>query len=169
MVAEQSFVNREERERQIRRMIAADADAVQSILQESPEAAQWPVSTALGDGPGDARAWVAENAGKVIGVVVSRAAAGEAELLNLAVLPGWRRRGLGGLLLARALSEMQDAGAESIFLEVRESNLPARSFYTSAGFVMAGRRRAYYRNPVEDALILSRTLQTKWHSAAKNS
>ena len=89
--------------------------------------------------------------------VAARSVSGEAEILNLAVTPGWRRRGLGRRLVETAIEAARAAGATRIFLEVRESNGAALALYAALGFLEAGRRRNYYRAPEEDALILSRT------------
>jgi ribosomal-protein-alanine N-acetyltransferase len=92
----------------------------------------------------------------VVGYVVAWFAAGEGEIANLAVAPDYRNRGIGGALLDRALREGARLGAGEVFLEVRSSNLRARTLYESRGFAEVGRRRRYYRRPVEDAVILRR-------------
>ena len=94
----------------------------------------------------------------LLGYSVLRRAADEAELLNLAVSPSHRRRGIGSTLLTRALDDARQLGARAVFLEVRASNRIARTMYAGAGFEKAGRRQQYYRRPVEDALILRYTL-----------
>lgn len=76
---------------------------------------------------------------------------------NLAIHPAWRGRGLGRLLLARVLEEAAALGAPDATLEVRRSNVSARRLYEGAGFRLASVRTSYYTNPIEDALILSRT------------
>jgi ribosomal-protein-alanine N-acetyltransferase len=78
----------------------------------------------------------------------------EIHVNNLAVLPEWRRRGVGSSLLARVVAEGLREGARSAMLEVRESNRSARQLYEKAGFSLAGRRQGYYSKPVEDALVL---------------
>jgi len=78
----------------------------------------------------------------------------ELHINNLAVLPGYRRQGVGSSLLSRALQEGAALGAARATLEVRRSNEAARMLYERFGFTIAGVRRAYYTNPVEDALIL---------------
>ncbi len=80
-------------------------------------------------------------------------AAGEAEVLNIAVLPEFRGRGLGTLLLRFAFGDMQGMW-ERAFLEVRPSNAPARALYSKTGFRVSGRRRQYYADG-EDALIMT--------------
>ncbi len=103
----------------------------------------------------DADLWVAEFQGNLIGYAVVWYIGYEGELGNLAVSPACRRRGLGRLLLDRALERARQRGVEKVFLEVRVSNRPAQQLYERRGFVRAGVRRRYYREPVEDALVLS--------------
>jgi ribosomal-protein-alanine N-acetyltransferase len=67
-----------------------------------------------------------------------------------------RGQGVGGRLLDATIGELERRGATSTFLEVRESNAAARALYASRGFDSVGRRRNYYRRPVEDALVLRR-------------
>jgi [ribosomal protein S18]-alanine N-acetyltransferase len=91
---------------------------------------------------------------RVVGYIVALVAAGQAEIVNLAVSPDERRRGFGRGLLDVGIDRLKDRGAREIFLEVRESNAAALALYASRGFSEVGRRRKYYRNPVEDALVL---------------
>jgi len=95
----------------------------------------------------------------VAGYVIARVAADEAEVLNLAVSPVERRRGLGGELLDAVLAAVVHRGAREIVLEVRESNVAALALYGSRGFAAVSRRNRYYRNPVEDALLLRRAIE----------
>ena len=81
-------------------------------------------------------------------------AADEGEILNLAVVPAGRRRGLGHALVHRILETLASRGARAIYLEVRESNAPARRLYAAHGFREVGRRKQYYRRPIEDAIVL---------------
>lgn len=94
----------------------------------------------------------------LLGYVVALVIGPEAEIADLAVAPRARRRGIGRALLERALVELAEEGVRTLYLEVRESNLPARSLYDSYGFDPVGRRRGYYREPLEDALVLRRTI-----------
>ena len=82
--------------------------------------------------------------------------ADQAHINNLAVLPDLRRKGLGTQLLEAIIAEAAHLGADSLTLEVRQSNHPARRLYERSGFFQEGVRKDYYTNPVEDALILSR-------------
>lgn len=77
---------------------------------------------------------------------------------NLAVRPELRGRGLGTQLLEGVIAEAAHLGAVEVTLEVRESNEPARRLYEKAGFRRDGVRKNYYTTPVENALILSRTI-----------
>ena len=89
-----------------------------------------------------------------LGYVVAWFAADEGEVANIAVAESARRRGVGAVLLDAAMTEGARRGASAMYLEVRESNVAARALYASRGFVEVGRRRGYYRRPVEDALVL---------------
>lgn len=142
----------------IREMAAVDATAIERVLASSPGASQWSAGQILLLANGGTRVWVAEESGEVIGASAVRAVVDEVEVLTLGVAPSWRRRGVGGGLINAALVEAAKSGARQVFLEVRESNQGARAFYSALGFVESGRRRAYYRDPSEDALILSRSL-----------
>jgi len=98
------------------------------------------------------------DAGDVLGYVVAWFVADEGQIANLAVAPtGWGR-GIGRALLTSALREAAARGATDVYLEVRNSNYRARRLYGSCGFKEVGRRRNYYRLPVEDAVVLRRTL-----------
>ena len=80
----------------------------------------------------------------------------ELHINNLAVLPAWRRTGVATSLLDHVIREGVRMGARRATLEVRRSNEPARRLYERFGFSVAGVRRAYYTNPVEDAIVLWR-------------
>jgi len=90
-----------------------------------------------------------------------RLAVGELTILNLAVHPLDRRRGLGRLLLEAALRAGERGGARRALLEVRASNAAARTLYALFGFAPIGVRRDYYRLPGEDALVLGRELRNR--------
>ncbi|MDO9709844.1 GNAT family N-acetyltransferase [Paracraurococcus lichenis] len=91
------------------------------------------------------------------GFILARAAAGEAEILTLAVHPAARRRGLGAGLLAGALAAAAARGAEAMFLEVAAGNAAALALYEGLGFARVGLRRRYYADG-SDALVLRRDL-----------
>ena len=95
------------------------------------------------------------------GFIVSRLAAGEAEILSVAVAPARRGRGLARKLLDLHLRRLAGLGAVAVFLEVDEDNAPARRLYARAGFREVGRRPAYYARdgaPPANALVLRRDL-----------
>ncbi|MEO5815746.1 MAG: ribosomal protein S18-alanine N-acetyltransferase [Gemmatimonadaceae bacterium] len=96
--------------------------------------------------------------GSLLGYVIALLLAEEAEIANIAVSRDARRRRVGGLLLDRVTDELAQRGVLSVYLEVRESNAAARSLYESRAFRQVGRRRGYYRNPTEDALLLKREI-----------
>jgi ribosomal-protein-alanine N-acetyltransferase len=105
-------------------------------------------------------AWLREADGEVIGYYVMMVAAGEAHLLNLTITPNWRRHGLGRDLLERCLTRAREHHADTMFLEVRVSNIAAIALYHSSGFIDLAVRQAYYpaREGREDALIMKREL-----------
>ena len=90
----------------------------------------------------------------IAGYVVALDAADEGEILNLAVAPNGRRHGLGRALVEHVLGALTTRGVRQIYLEVRDSNAPARALYAAHGFKEVGRRKQYYRRPVEDAIVL---------------
>jgi len=98
---------------------------------------------------------------KVIGFILSRLAAGEAEILSVAIAPAWRGRKLARPLLDLHLRRLAGLGAHTVFLEVGEHNAPATQLYRRAGFREVGRRQGYYRSPSEGdatALVMRRDL-----------
>jgi ribosomal-protein-alanine acetyltransferase len=94
------------------------------------------------------------DAGRVIGFVIARCATAEWEIENVVVAPEKRNRGVGIKIIRELLLQAQSAGATSVLLEVRESNLAARRLYEKLGFSQQGRRSNYYQGPEEDALLL---------------
>jgi ribosomal-protein-alanine N-acetyltransferase len=97
---------------------------------------------------------VAESGRGLAGYLIGREVAGSGEVLNLAVAPEYRRRGIGGALLGAGLAAFRRRKVDEVFLEVRESNISAQALYAGHGFRPVGQRAAYYRNPREDALVL---------------
>lgn len=96
-----------------------------------------------------------DSAGKwLYGFVAARVNLDELHVNNIGVRDEARRRGLGGALLQAALGAGRKLGAESALLEVRAGNLAAQALYRSQGFETVGRRRNYYREPPEDALVM---------------
>jgi ribosomal-protein-alanine N-acetyltransferase len=93
----------------------------------------------------------------LIGFVLSRLAADEAEILSVAIDPAWRGRGLSRPLLDLHLRRLAGLGARAVFLEVGEQNIPARRLYEGAGFREVGKRQSYYDGGTT-ALVLRRDL-----------
>lgn len=142
----------------IRKLAASDVPTVFTILQESPEAAAWSQESLLQLSSADPAAWVAERDGVLAGFLIGRIAADEFEILNMAVSGGHRRNGIGSKLLETALEFSRIAGCARAYLEVRASNEPAIALYARHGFAECGCRAYYYREPIEDALLLSLNL-----------
>ena len=97
----------------------------------------------------------AELDGKAVGYAGMHCVCGECYMDNLAVAPELRRGGIGRALMEALIREARGKGASFLTLEVRGSNVPALALYRSLGFFEAGRRKNFYRNPPEDALILT--------------
>jgi len=91
---------------------------------------------------------------RVVAYVIGRLIAPEGEIYRVAVDPDYRRRGIAYRLLDYAVKTSRGKGLESLFLEVRSQNLPAIKLYTAYGFREIGRRRGYYKNPTDDAIIM---------------
>jgi ribosomal-protein-alanine N-acetyltransferase len=91
---------------------------------------------------------------------MARISGEEGEILNLAVLPKSRRKGIARCLLEEALGSIAAAGVLEVYLEVRQSNDPALSLYQAHGFRPVGLRPDYYRDPREDALVLRAPLRS---------
>ena len=96
---------------------------------------------------------VAADGGTVVGYIGVQEICGEGYVTNVAVLPPYRRAGIGRALLCAALDGARERECAFLSLEVRVSNTPAISLYTSLGFTAAGRRKNFYRDPAEDAVI----------------
>ncbi len=92
------------------------------------------------------------------GVIIARIAADECEILNFAVLKEKRRQGTGGELIEMLINEAKQAGAKSIYLDVRKSNAAAISLYREKGFEINGERKDFYQEPREDAVLMRRAV-----------
>jgi len=134
----------------IRRGRRDDLPRIAEIQEVSAEASHWRVEDYLGYG-----LWVAEESGTIAGFLVWREVGPEeGEILNLAVAPEWRRRGIARALIQTFLGETSGV----IFLELRESNLAGLNLYKSMGFQEVSRRAEYYDFPPEAAIVM------KFHS-----
>ena len=97
---------------------------------------------------------VAMDGERLAGYVGSQTVLGESDMMNVAVDGDYRRQGVGKMLIETLVEHLKARGSHCLTLEVRDSNTPARNLYASLGFSQIGRRKNYYRNPREDALIL---------------
>lgn len=95
------------------------------------------------------------NLAKLAGFVAFRGIGHEAELENLAVAAAYQRQGFAGQLVASGHARLRGTGVKRVLLEVRASNLQAISLYVSIGYKQDGIRKGYYRDPHEDACLLS--------------
>lgn len=102
--------------------------------------------------------FVAISEDKVVGYIGFWTVADEADITNVAVLPEYRKSGIGSILLKETVSYCISEKLVSINLEVRESNSAAKNLYSKFGFIPIGLRKRYYSNPVEDAIIMSLSL-----------
>ncbi len=98
--------------------------------------------------------FVLRSAGQVVAYVVARMQTPELDIVNLAVARDYRRRGLGRFLLRSLLDHVASLGVTRLFLEVREGNQEARGLYGGFGFMETQRRRGFYLEPVEDAILM---------------
>ena len=97
---------------------------------------------------------VAEEEGRVAGYIGSQTCGDESDVMNVAVHPDFRRRGIAESLVNALVEHLKAIESRCLTLEVRASNVPAISLYEKLGFSEVGRRKNYYRNPREDALIM---------------
>lgn len=97
---------------------------------------------------------VAEEDGVVAGYVGSQTVMDESDMMNVAVHPDYRRKGIAEALVAELVEALKKRESHCLTLEVRVSNEPAKALYEKLGFTQVGLRKNYYRNPREDALIL---------------
>ena len=100
--------------------------------------------------------YTASSDGRVIAYIIGRVIAPEGEIYRIATHPAYRRRGIAYRLLDYAVKCEKGRGLEVLFLEVRESNTPAKNLYKSYGFKEMGVRKNYYKDPVENAVLMVR-------------
>lgn len=148
----------------LREAVAQDLAGILTVERATAEAPHW--SEAVWSGvlgasePVERGVFVAVSKDCVVGFVVVGLVAGVAELESVAVATDARRRGLGRGLCLQAIEWAQRAGATSMELEVRASSAAARALYASLGFREQGRRAKYYRDPVDDAVLMSVVLSS---------
>ena len=134
-------------EQQYRRLVQTAGDSVERLVL-------------VAEGTPDPAAPSREQAqgAPLAGFLVADRSVSDWELQNIVVAPESRGHGLGMRLLEALLTHAKETNSDSVFLEVRESNAVARALYERAGFRQTGRRKSYYANPVEDAILYSRKL-----------
>jgi ribosomal-protein-alanine N-acetyltransferase len=141
----------------IRRMIAADLGRVMEIGGNLPEAPHWPQAAyldALNPDSTPRRIALVAASGSVQGFAVASLLPPQAELESIAVASESQRQGAGRKLIGALTGELRLAGVQDLWLEVRASNQAAQNFYRSLGFAETGRRKAYYADPIEDAVLM---------------
>lgn len=152
----------------VRPMGAADLAAIMAI-ETSAYTVPWSEATFRGLlRRGDADVVVAEADGELIGYAAAWFVADQAELGNIAVAASWRRRGVGARLVATVLERAGEHGMREVFLEVRPSNTAARRLYEQFGFREVSRRRNYYAEPREDAVVMRTTVDRRLSMVERN-
>lgn len=147
---------------QIRPMCREDIPQV-AELDEMCFSVPWSAASLEGELDNELADWlVADLDGTIAGYVGAQTVLDEADLMNLAVHPGQRRKGIARMLLTSLMRCLYDRGARSLTLDARVGNLPAVTLYRSLGFAVAGRRKNYYEKPREDAFIFRRELEGEW-------
>lgn len=142
----------------IRRMTLEDIPAV-VVLDQLSFTLPWPERSfrfELTDNPAS-RCWVVDLDGKIIGMIVVWLLVDEAHVATIATHPDYRRQGIAKELLLYALRYMSKEGAVTSFLEVREGNNAALEMYRRFGYEESGRRKRYYKDTDEDAILMTLT------------
>ena len=135
-------------------MTDAHVDAV-ADLEAICFADPWSANSVASELTNPLSCWlVALEADTVVGYIGSQTVMGETDMMNVAVHPDHRRKGIAVSLIHALVQKLKECESQCLTLEVRASNAPAIALYEKLGFTEAGRRRNYYRNPKEDALIL---------------
>ena len=136
------------------------------LERSSKDAAHWSASqyqSLVGAEDTEASTLVLVAEGKtnqaVVGFLVARHVAPEWELENIVVAPELREKGVGTRLMEGLLTHASQTNSQAVFLEVRESNAGAIFLYRKLGFQQTGRRKSYYNNPVEDAVLYCKKLE----------
>lgn len=143
----------------IRRMCDADIPAVLRVEKDSYEF-PWSAGNFRDSIHAGYSAWVYEVGGEIIGHAVLMTVVDEAHLLNITIAPGWRRQGLGRILLKHVMDTARSLRVRTLYLEVRPSNRPAIELYEKTGFEAFALRKGYYpaSQGREDALVMRAVL-----------
>jgi ribosomal-protein-alanine N-acetyltransferase len=141
----------------IRRAILADVSAILTLEKQAATAAHWTTqqyeTALLGEAPARVVLIVEEQETGLQGFIVGKSLQQEWEIENMVIAARVQRLGLGSRLLGEFLDLARGRGAQAVFLEVRESNVAARRLYEKCSFVESRRRKVYYREPDEDAIV----------------
>ena len=146
------------------RPLREDDLASVAALEAQIHAAPWTIGNFRDALVAGYAARVGERESRIVAYGVLMLSPGEAQILNLSVVPDARREGLGRALLRHFVDDARWLNADQIFLEVRESNVAAIALYATEGFAPVARRLAYYPGaaadaPREDALVMRRALR----------
>jgi ribosomal-protein-alanine N-acetyltransferase len=146
---------------QIREATLLDVPIMMALEREASTAAHWRKDDYLKvfEPTGVSRlALVVQREAHIAGFLIASASGDEWEIENVVIKNDTRRRGLGLRLVEELTNKAQARGARNLLLEVRESNEAARKLYEKCGFEIVGRRRGYYANPEEDAVVYRREI-----------
>ena len=146
---------------QIRPARPTDIPSILVLEKQASSAAHWPESFYSGifeAGAGDRVLFVAEEEDLPRGFVVARIISDECELENIVVAEKGRQRGVGSKLIRALMNTARERKVMRIFLEVRQSDASARALYEKCGFAITGRRKSYYSDPTEDAVLYTLAL-----------
>lgn len=146
----------------IRAATLDDIPAILAVEQSSASAAHWTIEQYLSriQSPAqDACFLVAECEGGICGFLCAHIVADEWEIENVVVAKEFRRHGIGAQLMTSLIEKWEHSAGTAVLLELRESNVAARALYERYGLREVGRRRGYYREPVEDAVLYARRLR----------
>lgn len=142
----------------IRKMTLQDAPAI-AQLEIACFSDPWSEKSIASEVENPLSYWlVADDNGTIAGYVGSQSVLDAADMMNLAVAPAYRRKGVAQALVNALVEHLQSKQVIALLLEVRVSNEPAIALYGKMGFEQVGRRPRYYHNPREDALILRKEL-----------
>jgi ribosomal-protein-alanine N-acetyltransferase len=129
---------------------------------QSPSAAHWSVDSyrqVFDQGIAVRIVLVVDDEGSIRGFLIARTAGEECELENIIVASSSQRCGLGSKLIQELIAIARSQRTPGIFLEVRDSNVAARSLYEKCGFTISGRRKSYFTDPAEDAVLYTLTFE----------
>lgn len=140
-------------------MQKCDVAAV-AALEKACFSAPWSEKSLMSELDNPLSVWLVAREGEALaGYIGAQAVIDEADMMNLAVAPQYRQRGIGTALVRSLIGALRERGVRMLALEVRASNEAAFRVYAALGFAQVGRRRNYYEKPKEDALILRKEWQ----------